>query len=73
MNVLITNDDGIHACGIRALAEAVADIGHRVRVVAPDREKSACAHALTMDMPLTVKPVDLGCRLTLSRALRRTA
>ena len=58
MNVLITNDDGIHACGIRALAEAVADIGHRVTVVAPDREKSACAHALTMDMPLTVKPVD---------------
>ena len=58
MNILITNDDGIHAQGIRALAKAMADTGHHVTVIAPDREKSACAHALTMDMPLPVKEMD---------------
>ncbi|MEG2574538.1 MAG: 5'/3'-nucleotidase SurE [Christensenella sp.] len=55
MNILITNDDGIHAEGIKALAFAAVGAGHNVTVVAPDREKSACSHALTMDLPLTAR------------------
>lgn len=55
MNILITNDDGIHAQGIIALANAVAKKGHNVTVVAPDREKSACSHSFTIDVPLTAK------------------
>jgi 5'-nucleotidase len=49
--ILVTNDDGIHAPGIRALAEALRTIGE-VAVVAPDRERSAVGHALTLHHPL---------------------
>ena len=54
MRILITNDDGIHAPGLRALAEAAAKIGE-VKVSAPDRQRSACGHAMTMRDPLRVK------------------
>ena len=59
MKILITNDDGIHALGIRHLADAVADFGE-VKVVAPDRERSACGHAMTMTEPLRVNEFDWG-------------
>lgn len=55
MNILITNDDGIHAKGIILLANAVEKAGHHVTVVAPDREKSACSHSFTIDVPLMAK------------------
>lgn len=51
MKILVTNDDGIHAPGITILAEALADCGD-VAVVAPDRERSAVGHALTLHHPL---------------------
>lgn len=51
IKILVTNDDGIHAPGIRALAEALRTIG-TVAVVAPDRERSAVGHALTLHHPL---------------------
>lgn len=51
--ILVTNDDGIHAAGIRALAGALAPLGE-VHVVAPDREQSACSHSLTLKNPLRV-------------------
>lgn len=53
MNILVTNDDGIHAPGITALAEALSTIG-KVTIVAPDREQSAVSHALTLHHPLRV-------------------
>lgn len=53
MHILVTNDDGIHAPGIRALAEALSEIGE-VTVVAPDRERSAAGHSLTLYSPLRV-------------------
>ena len=53
MNIMVTNDDGIHAAGIRALAEAMAELG-TVTVVAPDRERSAAGHSLTLHSPLRV-------------------
>lgn len=59
MRILISNDDGITAPGIRALAHALADAGHRVWVVAPDRERSAHGHALTLGRPLSANAVAL--------------
>ena len=51
MLILLTNDDGIHSPGLRVLARALAPLG-RVAVVAPDRERSAVSHALTLHLPL---------------------
>src|SRR5499426_3581266 len=51
--ILVTNDDGIHAAGLAALAEALASLGE-VYVIAPDREQSAVGHALTLHRPLRV-------------------
>ena len=53
MRILITNDDGYLADGLRTLAEAVRPLGE-VRVVAPDREQSATSHSLTLHNPLRV-------------------
>jgi 5'-nucleotidase len=49
--ILVSNDDGIHAAGLAALADGLAGIGDIV-VVAPDRERSATGHALTLGRPL---------------------
>jgi 5'-nucleotidase len=51
MNVLLTNDDGIHAQGLWALYSRFVD-AHHVSVVAPDRERSAIGHAITLNQPL---------------------
>jgi len=51
MNVLLTNDDGIHAQGLWALYNRFVDV-HHVSVVAPDRERSAIGHAITLNQPL---------------------
>lgn len=49
--ILITNDDGITAPGIRNLVEAVKDIG-KIVVVAPDKAQSGMGHAITIGQPL---------------------
>jgi len=49
--ILVTNDDGVRAAGIAALHQALGPLG-RVTVVAPDRERSASSHSLTLDVPL---------------------
>jgi 5'-nucleotidase len=54
--LLVTNDDGVHAAGLAALAGAVDDLGE-VHVIAPEREQSACSHALTLHRPLRVERV----------------
>ncbi|MBI3924415.1 MAG: 5'/3'-nucleotidase SurE [Armatimonadetes bacterium] len=56
MRFLVTNDDGIHAPGLRALAEELRKVGE-VTVVAPDRERSAVGHSVTFHSPLRVRPV----------------
>jgi 5'-nucleotidase len=55
--ILVTNDDGVHAPGIRALAEALASLGE-VYVVAPDREVSACGQSLTLKHPLRAEEIE---------------
>lgn len=59
MKILISNDDGVHAPGIRALANELASIGEIV-VVAPDRNRSGASNSLTLTMPLRIKQMDNG-------------
>ena len=56
MKILITNDDGISSEGLRILADTVKALGE-VSVVAPDRERSAAAHSLTLHRPLRVEQI----------------
>ncbi len=56
MNILITNDDGIHAPGIFAIKQALEMIAD-VLVVAPDTERSAVGHAITLSDPLRVSEI----------------
>lgn len=51
--ILVCNDDGVSAAGIRALVAALDPLG-TVVVVAPDRERSATGHSLTLNRPLRV-------------------
>ncbi|HTL62793.1 MAG TPA: 5'/3'-nucleotidase SurE [Nitrospira sp.] len=55
-HILITNDDGIHSAGLTALAKALTRVGE-VWVVAPDRERTAVAHAVTLHKPLRIHEV----------------
>ena len=57
MKILISNDDGIVANGIRSLTEALSS-EHDVYVVAPDRERSAAGHSLTLHTPLRVEELE---------------
>ena len=54
MNILVTNDDGIFARGIKALVEALSDYGD-VYVAAPNSQMSACGHGITVQDPVLVK------------------
>jgi 5'-nucleotidase len=56
--ILITNDDGITAPGIRNLVEAVKGLG-KIIVVAPDKPQSAMGHAITIGQPLRMNKIDL--------------
>lgn len=59
MHIMVTNDDGIHAPGILALSAALRELGD-VTVVAPDRERSAVGHSLTLHSPLRVFELRAG-------------
>lgn len=52
--ILVSNDDGVRSEGIHALADALRPLG-TVYVVAPDRERSAAGHSLTLTHPLRVE------------------
>lgn len=54
--ILITNDDGVHAPGIKALHGAMQQLGVSY-VVAPDRERSAAGHSLTLHRPLKAEQI----------------
>ena len=55
--ILITNDDGVSAPGIRNLVDAVKDLG-KIVVVAPDKPQSGMGHAITIGAPLRFSPVN---------------
>ena len=52
MRVLVSNDDGVDAPGLRHLAQALREAGHEVTVVAPDRDRSGASNSLTLDQPI---------------------
>lgn len=60
MNLMLSNDDGVHAPGLRTLAQALTQAGHRVMVVAPDRDRSGASNSLTLDRPLHPLSMDNG-------------
>jgi len=59
MHILVTNDDGIAAPGLLALAAALQHVG-QVTVLAPDRNWSASGHVKTLHRPLRVWPTEIG-------------
>lgn len=58
MKLLISNDDGIFALGIRTLANTLAADGHQITVVCPDRERSATGHGLTLHKPIRAEQIE---------------
>ena len=54
--ILVTNDDGINAPGLKALTEVMNEIGEVV-VVAPDRPQSGMSHAITINSPLHINEI----------------
>lgn len=59
MKILLTNDDGYKSIGINTMARFLADAGHNVTMVAPDRERSGCGHAMTLGVPVELCKVDV--------------
>lgn len=55
MRILISNDDGIFAPGIAALVEVFSAAGHEVLVCAPDSQRSAASHSLSIGRPIAVR------------------
>lgn len=58
MNILLSNDDGVFAEGIRVLAEALKP-GNTLSICAPDRERSAASRSMTLYAPLRARQVEL--------------
>lgn len=58
LKVLVSNDDGIHANGIQTLIQKLSQ-GYEVYVAAPDRERSATGHALTLHKPIRIEEIEL--------------
>jgi 5'-nucleotidase len=60
MRLLLTNDDGIHSDGITVLADTLSVLGE-IWVVAPDRERNATSHTLTLHRPLRLTNLSEYC------------
>ena len=60
MNILLSNDDGIHAEGIKILQELLAELGHEVNVIAPKFEQSGTSHSVTFKKALITEKVYVG-------------
>jgi len=56
MKILLSNDDGVHAEGIKTLASQLADLAE-VIIVAPDRNRSGASNSLSLDNPLRILPL----------------
>ena len=54
MKILVSNDDGVQAPGIRALAQKLASIAEII-VIAPDRNRSGSSNSLTLTRPLRIR------------------
>ncbi len=72
LKTLLTNDDGIHAPGLWAAAQALAQVGE-LFVVAPDREQSGVGASLTLHAPVKVQAVEISAAGRLSAAANEEA
>jgi 5'-nucleotidase len=59
MRILLSNDDGVEAPGLKALAGALGEIA-RITVVAPDRDRSGASNSLTLEMPIRARALENG-------------
>ena len=59
MEILVSNDDGIEAIGIRVLADSMRGLGG-VTIVAPDKNRSGASNSLTLDSPIRIKELEDG-------------
>lgn len=59
MRILVSNDDGVDALGIRTLARVMSEVGE-VYVVAPDRNRSGASNSLTLTRPLRIRELENG-------------
>jgi len=59
MNILLSNDDGYQAPGLKALAESLATVA-AINVVAPERDRSGASNSLTLDIPIRARTLDNG-------------
>lgn len=59
LKILLSNDDGIYANGLQTLAQVLSK-SHEVYIAAPDRERSATGHALTLHKPIRIEEVSLS-------------
>jgi 5'-nucleotidase len=59
LKILLTNDDGFYADGLQTLYQELVKV-YKVTIVAPDRERSAVGHGITMHQPLRVTPLSDG-------------
>lgn len=60
MRILVTNDDGIFAPGLAALAGALTDLGHQIMIVAPDTNQTGMGQAITVGGPITARRMVLS-------------
>lgn len=52
MHILLTNDDGVRAQGLQTLKRELAACGHRLTVAAPNGQRSAASHSMSINKPL---------------------
>jgi 5'-nucleotidase len=57
MRILLTNDDGIHAQGLKVLEEIAAELSQDVTIVAPETDQSGVAHSLSLNDPLRLREI----------------
>lgn len=58
MRILVTNDDGIHAPGLKILEDIAAELSDDVWVVAPETDQSGASHSLTLNDPLRLREIE---------------
>ncbi len=58
LTILVTNDDGIHAPGLRSLEKIAAELTDDIWIVAPESEQSGASHSLTLSDPLRLRRLD---------------
>ncbi len=57
MKILLSNDDGIHALGLKILHNLLKELGHQIYVCAPHRQHSGSSHSITLSTPLLVHKI----------------